>query len=102
MSYKYGNHFPPIHQYYVAGPTTALSTTATEVTEGGVYLLNSGNVVIYVRITDATDNTTPTADNGFTLAVNSNMTVYIKTGQYIHASDPGEDDSGCYTLLKPY
>ena len=92
----------PLHQYYIGGSATALSETAAEVTAGGVYLLNCGDTVLHIRITDDTDTTTPTAANGFTLAANSNMTVYIKSGQYIHASALGATGSGSYTLLKPY
>ncbi len=94
----YGSSLSPLHQYYVAGTATAISETATEVTVGGVYLLNCGGTARHIRITDASDTTTPTAANGFTMAANSNMTLYIKAGQFVHASGTG----GSYTLLEAY
>ena len=94
----YGISFPPIHQYYIAGTATALSETATVVNNGGVYLFNCGSAAVHVRITNASDTTTPTAANGFTLTPNSTTTLYVKTGQFVHASGTG----GSYTLLESY
>ena len=91
----YGINLPPLHQFHVAGTATALSETATEVTTAGVYLFNCGGTARHIRITDATDATTPTASNGFTLTANSTMALYVKKGQFVHASGTG----GSYTLL---
>ena len=92
----YGSSFPPLHQFKIGGTATALSETATEVTNGGVYLINCGATVRHIRITEASDTTTPTAANGFTLSANSTMTLYIAAGQFIHSSGTG----GSYTLLE--
>lgn len=100
----------PLHQYYVSGTPTALSTTSTEVTESGVYLLSSGGTVTYVLITDAPDaSTTPDAENSIALEQNASMPIFIKAQQYIkrntyptvnNVADVG--DGGTYTLLKAY
>lgn len=94
----YGAQLPPVHQFYVAGPHTTLSETATEITESGVYqICVNGNGTI-IRITDTTDTTTPTATNGIVVNGNNNrLYIYIKAGQFLHAKD---DDTGCYTLMK--
>ena len=98
MATTYGISLPPLHQFHVAGTATSLSETATEVTVSGVYLLSNGENATHIRITSASDTTTPTAQNGFTLTPNSTMALYIKAGQFVHASGVG----GSYTLLNPY
>ena len=97
MSFNLGIQLPNIHQYKIGGTATALSETAAEVATGGVYLLSCGGTARHIRITDATDSTTPTADNGFTLTANSTMAIYIDAGQFVHSSGTG----GSYTLLVP-
>ena len=88
-------YLAPLHQFKINGTATALSETATEVTTSGVYLLSNGESATHIRITDASDTTTPTAQNGFTLTPNSTMTLFISAGQFVHGSGTG----GSYTLL---
>ncbi len=92
----YGISLPPLHQFKISGTATALSETATEVANGGVYLFSCGETARHIRVTDASDTTTPTAANGFTLAANSTLTLYIDGGQFVHSSGTG----GSYTLLE--
>ena len=92
----YGISLPPQHQFKISGTAIALSETATEVTAGGVYLFSCGSTARHIRVTEATDATTPTADNGFTLGANSTLTLYLETGQFVHSSGTG----GSYTLLR--
>ena len=96
MSYNYGNHLPPIHQYYVSGDPIAIgthnsdpATPATQITESGVYIIDSGQNAGSVKISDSDITGNVGLAGGFTILNKRVIYMYIKAGQYIRASDEG-------------
>ena len=96
MSYNYGNHLPPIHQYYVSGDAIAIgthasdpATPATQITESGVYIIDSGQNAGTFKISDSDITTNVFIGHGVTMLAKRWIYMYIKAGQYIRASDEG-------------
>ena len=87
---------PPAHRLAVAGTATVWSTTATEITVSGTYLISAGSAG-HVRITDTSDTTTPAGNNGISLAEDEKFYVFIKSGQFIHF----DSATGVYILMSP-
>lgn len=93
MSYNYGNHLPPLHQYYVSGDPIEIgthasdpATPATQITESGVYLIDSGNTAGTFKISDSNITDSVTIPSGVTMTTKRWIYMYIKAGQYIRAS----------------
>ena len=85
---NYGIHFAPIHQHAVTDDITALSTTATQITEGGTYIISQDSGTIYLRITDTEDNATVlTNQNSISLSDDAYIILYIKAGQWIRTNN---------------
>ena len=84
---NYGIHLAPIHQYSVTDDITALATTATQIAEGGTYIISQDSGTIYLRVTDTEDNATVlTNANSICLSDDAYIILYIKAGQYVRTN----------------
>ena len=84
---NYGIHFAPLHQHAVTDDITALYTNATQITEGGTYIISQDSGTIYLRITDTEDNATVlTNANSICLSDDAYIILYIKAGQWVRSN----------------
>ena len=91
----YNVYHPPATRLSVGGTAIQLSETATVVAASGTYLFSAG-AALHIRITDASDTTTPTATNGISFAADEKLFIYLKAGQFVHS----DSTSGIYILME--
>ena len=64
-------------------------TPATQITESGVYIIDSGQNAGTFKISDSDITTNVFIGHGVTMLAKRWIYMYIKAGQYIRASDEG-------------